>query len=216
VSALSDAGRALREQHLDFARSCDVLQELVKLELETAEQHPLGFYRVDVTAYMSDCRPRERFYLHVWRPDVPIDSLGLIHTHIFSMASVVLKGCLENIIYRVERSTGTTSGSIGEYLVEYTKQGAVVPRGDVQLIAVQSARIGEGCVYGVELGTPHETRVVSYPTVTLIRKVFPAQPDSGPLVYSTDAVESRSSERPRLKIRGAAALLEQGGAEHDR
>ncbi|UNN05264.1 hypothetical protein [Rhodococcus opacus] len=215
MSALDSAAKALRECGPDFSLCTEVLQELMEIGSSTGEKHPLGFFRVDVSEYITDCDPSERFYLHVWRPDARIDSLGLVHTHIFTITSLVLKGCLENVIYRVERNPERTPDSIGEYRVEYTRGGSVMHLGDVQLVAVDRARHVEGRLYGVELGTPHETRVVSYPTVTLIRKLFPALPDSGPLVYSAGVVDSRSSERPRLKISDVGTLLEQKEAERD-
>lgn len=186
----------------------EVLRELSEFGLSTGEQHPLGFNRIDVSEYVTDCDSSERFYLHIWRPGARIDSLGLLHTHIFTITSIVLTGVLENTTYRVESSTDKATDSIGEYLVEYTNNNSVVHLRNVQLVALDRARYAEGRVYGVELGTPHETRVVSYPTVTLIRKLYPYLPDSGPLVYSPGVVDSKSSKRPKLKISDVGSLLE--------
>lgn len=62
--------------------------------------HPNGFIQIDVPG--TDARER----IHIWPAEkLPTQSVGTqIHDHIFNMASTVLKGALENIVYRLRPS----------------------------------------------------------------------------------------------------------------
>lgn len=66
--------------------------------------HPNGFIQLDLTVDGT-------IHLHVW-PDPPLDLPGMqktkhpIHDHCFVMESIVLKGCITNLLYRKRVALG--------------------------------------------------------------------------------------------------------------
>lgn len=206
MSVLVDAASVLRENGSVFERWSGLLKEVSALGAASVEWHPLGFCRIDVSMHIPDRAPLERFFLHVWRKDAPVDSLGVLHTHVFDMTSIVLCGEVENSTYRVSGDC-EESDSVGEYLVNYGNKSVTRIRG-VQLTPHCRRTFSAGCLYRVGVGVPHESRIVAHPTVTLIRKLYPLQPESGPRIFSTGTVDSKSSERPRIEVADIKSLID--------
>ena len=149
--------------------------------------HGNGFVQLDLSASVR---------LHVWgdsriprqKTDTPI------HNHTFGFTSYVLKGAIEQRVYRVSED--------GFYEKVYQPHLATVRHGEDTVLAPVGEKVGLGLdcqatrivrageSYAMQAGEIHESRPLE-PSVTIIVKDGPSLSQCGlpPLVYVRDGIE---------------------------
>ena len=127
------------------------------LHFATIRVHGNGFLQID---------ENEKIRYHFWgHPDIPKQSTqGLIHDHIFSFESEVLKGQITNI-------TLTDLHHGNEYEVHKASRGRLISTGQqTSLRVTKTETCWEGMRYTLQAGEIHDT-YVACPTVTKLRKL---------------------------------------------
>jgi hypothetical protein len=131
----------------------------------SANQHPLGFYHLELTAALA--LPERRVRMHIWTAEsiAARDELGSHHAHTWTLASCVLVGSLRDTSYRaIEVGDGEFSATQIHYPEELIK-----PLDErFSLIPVRSLDVAAGYVYRLPDDVPHNTEVTSLPTATLV------------------------------------------------
>lgn len=146
-----------------------LLQKLETIRTDGRQifSHPLGFYRLFITA-KDALSPG--FLLHAWLEDTPRQSKTIdIHSHTWDLTSRVIAGELTNQIFRLKEDARGTYVVVnvahdGVQATRYATDERVTPVLDYE------ETVSAGQTYGFPSKKFHCTVINKYPTITLLQK----------------------------------------------
>ncbi|MES2135023.1 MAG: hypothetical protein V4449_02175 [Patescibacteria group bacterium] len=133
------------------------------------EFHPLGIARLS----FSDSRHSTGYHLHLFSHDWPTNNgqIETPHTHRFTLLSKILKGRLQNRIWKI------TEDPNGEYMsipVESNPTTSDLAINEARPVSIELGEVkdvNEGEVYSMGIGECHTTEYED-DVMTLIRKIY--------------------------------------------
>jgi hypothetical protein len=154
----------------DFTKPLPELVAEVKSELLnwSQQQRPIlqyrfGFYRLP---FYAD-RLTDGCAIHVWLADLPRDEFP--HTHIFELTSRVLRGGLENTNWNITERPDGNFRLIEPVCTDTLCTDTVTDRFCNATVS-EKDNIGVGDLYGVRRGIFHTTKILEFPTITIIKR----------------------------------------------
>jgi hypothetical protein len=126
------------------------------------ERHPLGFSKHGVQV------GRVAFVFHVWGPEA---SDRDVHDHRFSFWSLVLRGAMEETLWRM--TSGDTCKVTGWHGVGKPAVDTGITCNLQQVVSYQRRR---GRIYHRRVSDLHSVAVQQAPLLTFLVKVYPAEP----------------------------------------
>lgn len=153
----------------------------------TAFRHPLGFVHAELTGLVSEIPDGVRVRVHVWT-DITSgdDALGLIHDHVWRLASLVLIGQLADVTIE---AVPDPQGSHDAIRVTYGKMNEFTCEGRVGLKEVDRRYVTAGQIYRLPSRSIHETLIIRAPVATLLVTQDDPLGRTGPIVYAPHSAE---------------------------
>lgn len=204
---LAEIRRALGEGlTVDLLDCAQVLEELRGLVgVAPCFEHPLGFHHIELTAHVGQTsKVGQRFRAHLWSESSArfADELGLIHDHMWPMASLVVHGALRNELLQPQFDE---NGDLALVDVRYNGDLVSRSRGDrrVTMDCSHQEEVEAGEVYSIPAQVMHRTVVLRRPLLTLVVTGTPsadqaviASPHDAPIV----AAQVRRSPASRKEL----------------
>lgn len=207
-SIVNQMSKIIVDQPVDWDPS--IVYSAVEREADRLEarRHPLGFAQIELSPLVS-LPAGTRARLHLWdNAEGSQDDLGDKHTHVWTLASWVMRGQLSDETYAPEVSVhGPYRGS----RVKFGQTNTFPDAGRYQLTLVNERRPSAGSVYTMPADMVHESHVVEVPSATLLLATdVPELVAQGPLVFSPwGAAGSGTSRRVELNGREIRSVLAQ-------
>lgn len=128
----------------------------IGLSKKIAHWHPLGFVVVPLGTFQN-----YSYRLHLSSPNFrkPQNPLWRVHDHSYNFDSIVLKGCVHNIIFELRDPSNVNETSERRvYEVQYVGGTSMLNRTDALVVAVEAARFSvfSGNKYSIGAGVFHE------------------------------------------------------------
>jgi hypothetical protein len=201
------------------ARAPEIAARFLSNQLE-GSWHPNGF----AVFHAGEVEGLGRMRLHIWARDqrVALDGQPAIHSHPWSLCSLVIAGCYEDVIYQAEEFNAAAPDRLQGYRIRF----GAVGQGDethpvpiwYRLTAIEHRTVVAGQLHRLASGVLHATHVpYSGFAATLVVTSQVIEPDKllligdqafGARVYVRPAVAANDVARMQHDLRLSAYFAE--------